>query len=115
MGSILRATCSCGFIQEWIPLGGGMRNYETVCSAPALCTSCGLLVCANYLDDMPRCPCGGTVRFYNDPALYRTPVGELTVADWNIREKSFSLPDTHYLCPKCSEMNMHFRFAGCFD
>jgi len=71
MGSIVSASYPCGFEEEGLALGGGMRDFATRCSLPALCTDCGAFQVANSKAKRPRCSwCQGSLRFYTDPALY---------------------------------------------
>jgi len=122
MGAGLRAVCPCGFTADGLFVGGGMLNFKTYCGAPALCESCGALDVLNYLEDDPRCEkCGGTVRFYSDPALHeqsgsmRPPPHE--VFSWNLPGKRgrLVLPDVAYLCPQCRQKTLRFESVLMWD
>jgi DNA-directed RNA polymerase subunit M/transcription elongation factor TFIIS len=120
MGSIFKASCPCGFRSDSLFLGGGFKNFETYCGAPALCTSCGSLTVINYLEENPRCRnCGGPVRFYNNSQLQsRKPSSKQMVEEvfsWKYKSGIFTLPNTEYLCPKCGKMTMRFEHQGMWD
>jgi DNA-directed RNA polymerase subunit RPC12/RpoP len=115
MGSILRASCECGFEQGGIGLGGGMMNFTTYFGAPALCRHCRKLVVRNYLAKTARCPqCRRKVTYYNNPSVQAGPSGE-EVASWNAGDKTFQLSATKYLCPQCGQKTMVFEDVGCCD
>lgn len=139
MGSILNATCPCGFSSGGL-VGGGFMSFQTYCGAPAICESCGAFNFLNYLEDDPRCEqCGGTVRFYNDPELQEqadspgaldsmTPAERSERIDWLCEPKypifswnlenergPFVLPDVGYLCPSCRRKTMRFEGIGAWD
>src|SRR5258708_36278165 len=113
MGAGLRAACPCGFKAGGLMVGGGMLNFRTSCGAPALCDACGALAVLNYLEHDPRCPeCGGSVRFYSNPALQALvdPAGvePPDIFSWNVDGKRgrLVLPDIAYLCPSCRQNTM---------
>lgn len=122
MGSGLRATCSCGFTENGLFVGGGMTNFMTYCGAPGLCDTCGTFGVLNYLEDAPRCAeCGGAVRFYNDSALQEPadPADHLprNVFEWNVRggRGPLILPDVNYLCPHCHQKTLRFEVTLMWD
>jgi hypothetical protein len=122
MGTILVASCSCGFASGDFFAGGGMLNFTTYCGAPALCEACGAFSILNYLDANPSCSqCSGSVRFYNDPAL-QTPLDPAAPArreifSWQAGGEYgvFQLPHTPYRCPQCHELRMTFTEVGMWD
>jgi hypothetical protein len=84
--------------------------------------ACGSLNIVNYLDSAPQCPqCGGTVQFYNDPALQEpsdpTTPPRRDVFNWYLDQQGyiFSLPDTTYKCPQCAELRLRFTQRGNWD
>ena len=120
MGSAITARCKCGFESDSILVGGGMRNFKTVCHMPGVCRNCNRFVVANYLAKRPRCPeCGKKITFYNDPSLQASE-GESedqdkrTIFEWNVPppHKSILLTDTRYYCPKCGRMDLRFEDGG---
>jgi len=120
VGSVLKATCVCGFASDDVFAGGGMDNFTTTCMAPALCRECGRLIVSSYLADRPCCRvCGEPVTFYDDASLRSDPSGPPPehVFTWNIiaRSRTLVLPDADYLCPCCDEMSMRFECVGMWD
>ncbi len=125
MGSILRATCGCGFDSTNLYVGGGRVNFGTICRVPAICSKCGDLVTVNYLEAGARCPkCGSAVTTYDDLTLRANPgesFGQDTELDsvfsWRIpnTQDDFYLPMAQYLCPRCRKLNMRFHQAGTWD
>jgi len=70
MGTIIKATCQCGFESWNIFAGGGFTNFMPDLAAPAFCKKCKALVVSNYLSKKPKCPkCKGKIVFYNDKTL----------------------------------------------
>jgi len=70
MGSVLKASCPCGYSADELVVGGGRANFRTYCGAPALCQACHTIGVVNYLDEQPACPtCKGAVMFYDAPKL----------------------------------------------
>lgn len=122
MGQILEATCTCSFQARGLFVGGGMRNFETYCGAPALCCDCGVIHILNYLDRPHVCPhCGNAVVFYNDPRLFSLPATKTedrpAVFSWHVpgEAEPFVLLDVDYLCPTCREMHLRFTLTGFWD
>ena len=116
MGNMLKASCRCGFKEEFLA-GGGMQNFQTFCGAPAFCTQCQKFVLLNYLAEDTSCPdCGAEVTFYNDPSLQQAPKkAHGTIFTWNTQKGEFILPDTSYRCPSCGKFDLHFQNAGNWD
>jgi predicted RNA-binding Zn-ribbon protein involved in translation (DUF1610 family) len=124
MGSIIKAVCECGFSSPHIYAGGGFLDFRTSCKVPAICYKCDDIVVVNYLRASVNCPkCGEEVIFYNDPSLRKESTGaegetELdAVFSWRMPHtgKSFCLPATQYLCPKCGKMTLKFYQVGNWD
>ncbi len=116
MGDILQGICECGFDTGNIPGGGGFSDFETNCSAPAVCINCKKFLVKNYLKKYSKCPaCRKKVTFYNNPSLQieisQTGSNYNHVFSWD----DFYLPDTLYWCPKCEKKKMRFIDVGCFD
>jgi Zn finger protein HypA/HybF involved in hydrogenase expression len=93
-------------------VGGGMRNFDSVCNFPAYCDECSSLVQVNVLLETLRCPnCGSRrVRSYDHPDLQGRR-GNRQVASWDVSAKlgrSVSLDDGTYLCPACGKLSLRF-------
>jgi Zn finger protein HypA/HybF involved in hydrogenase expression len=121
MGSILRATCSCGYRSGELEAGAGKRLAGRQCMLPALCRTCRAVVTADRLAPAAACPqCGGPVQFYDDPSLQAPRQGgggqAAYVFRWPLGEGRFAeLPATRYFCPKCEQLAMTFTVIGCVD
>jgi len=117
MGTIIKATCQCGFESKDIFAGGGFANFMTELAAPAFCNKCKSLIVSNYRSKNPKYPkCKGKISFYNDKTLQEGE-SEEDIFSWSLpnEEGEFRLADTSYLCPKCKEMKMRFMVVGCWD
>lgn len=129
MGSMFIAQCDCGFESNMMHVGGGMRNFNEVLNAPALCEKCQILLVKNYLKQDPRCSrCGVKIKFYNDPSLFKGLLPK-NISDclfyWRLPDDFnssstenndfFCLPKADYLCPRCGKMNIRFIECGCWD
>lgn len=121
MGSILKASCPCGFASGEFPAGGGMRNFRTFCAAPAICLTCRKFLVVNLLDKEHPCPhCKSAVTVYDDSSVQAEPKGpqqqEGAVFSWNLDDRGqFRLPMSKYLCPKCGGKTMTFQHVCCWD
>ena len=115
MGSSVEANCECGF-HDLFMVGGGMRNFDSVCFFPAHCDACSSLVGVNLLLKTLLCPnCSSRcVRSYDHPDL-QGQRGAREVASWSIfdkSERSLSLNDGTYLCPACKKFSLRFSDGG---
>lgn len=121
MGEIIKAICTCGFESENIFAGGGFQNFQTTCTAPAICLNCRKFLIKNYKKKHEKCPdCGKGVTFYNNPSLQiQTDESKKSrvIFSWHISGKrgDFQLPDTQYLCPRCGKMTLTFIVIGNWD
>lgn len=109
MGSIIRASCACGFSTEFF--GGSRRgNHHALCMAPARCNSCRTLQADNYLSHDARCPaCGAAVVIYNAPGLQAGP------APAGPHPTDFALPRSGCRCPACGSFNLYFEPLSCCE
>lgn len=122
MGSIIKAICECGFESGDIFAGGGFLNFQTICSAPAICLNCNRFLIKNYMKKYSKCPvCWKKVTFYNDPSV-QIQINESykksdNVFSWHVNDEKgeFRLPNTRYLCPKCGKMTLKFEKVGNWD
>jgi len=118
MGSVFCANCTCGYESEDLFLGGGMMNFHEVCNAPALCESCEEIILLNYLAPAPyRCSkCKREALFYDTPSLKGELLAKLPVFAWQVLgDKTFTLSDAYYACPKCKQKNLRFYDVGSWD
>jgi predicted RNA-binding Zn-ribbon protein involved in translation (DUF1610 family) len=114
MGTALTASCQCGY-EKGTSVGGTMRNFMTVCHAPALCRDCKELVTLNYLAGEHSCPnCGKEVAFYNHESLRRKNAA-YDLVNAVVDDKNFKLSDIKYRCPRCGKLSLKFRVWGHFD
>jgi len=119
-GTILKASCPCGYHIDNIYAGGGFANFRTVCAAPACCAACKIMEVLNWLEDAPKCKtCGEKPVFYNDPSLQEKPrpgSKPRIVFSWNTDKKgTFELPDINYRCPRCGKLTLRFTMTGMWD
>jgi hypothetical protein len=116
-GTILRASCPCGYHQDNIMAGGGMASFTTYCGVPAYCSVCKTMEILNWLEESPRCrTCQAKPVFYNDPSLQEKPSAGAKPRDvfsWNTDKKgTFKLSDINYLCPQCRKLQLRFTVTG---
>ena len=70
MGTILIASCPCGFKPKPIYAGGGMmERFRYICQAPAACLKCKRLLVLNYWDDDVKCPKCGSDDWRGNPMV----------------------------------------------
>ncbi len=113
MGGIIKATCQCGFQTEFMG-GSGKDNFDEVCHAPALCSSCSELIVANYMNEASACEkCGKPLIFYNEPKLQENSSNDLNNSP-DQRDPIFILPSEKCLCPKCNKKELQFIHVGCW-
>ncbi len=120
MGSILKASCQCGYEVPDIYAGVGLMSGFSTCNLPAFCPKCKDVVVGNYLKKSARCPeCYGILVYYNHPSLRKDVTVSNIVFDWGRSplgdEKDFILYDIDYLCPKCGKMKLRFSDLGTWD
>ena len=116
MGSLLRASCPCGYTSPTIPAGGGFATFQTICAVPALCPTCKEVVGVNAMNPERACPkCGEAVILCGglEPLAAKH---DRVVFNWNVAPLgTYVLDDRAYRCPKCGEVKMTFRDDGCWD
>ena len=115
MGSIVKATCSCGLDQE-VTVGAGMINFKTKCYFPCYCEHCEGLIEADIMSSTTTCPdCNSEGLIpYTEPNL-SSANGSCRVTSWRLRGQELQLDDGHYLCPSCKTMSLRFSLAANFD
>ncbi|WP_043601187.1 hypothetical protein [Solidesulfovibrio magneticus] len=117
-GTIIAASCPCGYAVKGLPLFGGNSNFKTVCNFPALCKATGRLTLVNALDPTapPKdCPSGEVVS-YESPIMRKADGGE-PIATWRVPGKDMvlSLFAGRYLCPRCLKYSLRFQVVGYWD
>jgi len=107
MGMIINATCApCGFYQE-VYFGCSIDETVKEVMVPALdLEGCELLV-RWYSEKEATC---GELTFYNDPALYK---GEVT--DLSLRWGEIILNPINNFCPECNRFAMAFNITYQYD
>ncbi len=116
MGSIIHASCQCGY-EKTMFLGGGMANFTTYCGFPCFCEKCRLLFDANLFVRV-RCPeCGQAAAIPYDDSRICLRRGDI-VFSWNVSDqfdRELILTDGDYLCPKCEGYTLTFADVGNWD
>jgi len=117
-GTIVSASCPCGYVKKGLPLFGGRSNFMTVCRFPALCKATGELTLVNVLDPKaaPRdCPSGDIVS-YENPVMRKADGGG-PITFWKIpgKDRVLHLFAEPYLCPRCLKYSLRFQVTGNWD
>ena len=116
MGSIITAHCECGYKKEEMFVGGGMRDFGTVCNFPHYCEACKIVFEANLLKKERYCPECGTEKVvaYEDHACRSE---EKIVFSWNAidLDGELKLTDGWYFCPACGSYRLIFSDVGSWD
>lgn len=99
MGSILCATCSCGYVRDGILAGSGRDPNDEF--LPGHCAHCNEVV--SVRTNRPRLRCS---RCGRKPEVYRLydPAG--------LDEQFEDLP---HPCPRCRQVALRFDFVGIWD
>ena len=118
MGSVITATCKCGYKTDRLFLGSGMSGYKEI--FPAICSHCKIVVAIDYFNNTSQCPtCKKIVTFYNDNKLKSNEEVERNTGDvfsWGITDNTIlKLPNIHYLCPRCGQYGLKFEHTGYWD
>ena len=118
MGSMVEASCECGY-EGTFPIGGGMATFQEECSFPCLCRQCKRVVDANLLTKLacPTCR-SDNITPYDQPELCEQQ-GSNVVASWSFggqNGRELQLTDGLYFCPLCDTYRLRF-FEGdvCWD
>lgn len=118
MGSMINASCECGY-EKNMSLGGGMMNFNTRCNFPFYCEGCNILFEDNIFNEKIICPnCHKGDIYSYDTAKACGSVGEKTVFDWNVGNeigRKLLLTDGDYICPSCHKFSLRFEDVGCWD
>lgn len=120
MGMMLAAYCRCGYKNEALAAGAGMRTFTEHCEAPCLCAACHEVVTVDLMDSGQPCPvCGAHAIAYDDLTLggAETESELYPVVEWNLFDgRTFTLHSgSRYRCPGCSSDTMAFEVLGHFD
>lgn len=83
MGTIIEASCACGYSKH-MGLGGGFLDSTERNAFPYLCRECSDIVVLNAMDAAPRCSqChGAAVTSYSDPSMFLNQVLGYAVHQW---------------------------------
>lgn len=118
MGSIIGASCDCGYEKSEMFLGGGMANFNTYCNFPHYCEDCRTLFEADLFDksrSCPRCKKRNVIAYDDERAC---KIEGKNVFSWNVQEeigRNLNLTDGSYICPACGKFNLTFFDIGCWD
>lgn len=119
VGTMIAASCNCGYENNALAVGGGTLSFMEHCAAPALCTTCREVVTIDLMDSDATCPsCGGAPTPYGDSSLGAAKtVHDGPAIKWNLPDaSSFELDhEGVYTCPRCLQASMSFADVGCFD
>ena len=122
MGSMLISQCKCGFESDCLSVGGGMMDFNEKCWTPCYCDECELVMSINILTKEGkkgyyRCTkCKKRVKYYGEIGEDTFEYQDGYIFDWRINfEKSYSLKNKLYYCPKCKEENLQFHSVGNWD
>lgn len=124
MGQIIRASCPCGYKNDSIRIGGGVRDTGKKFSFPAYCPGKEPhIVSANLCSKTLRCsPHKTKPILYNDESLIGKRGRSIRVSFWAEAKEAGSPPLTFeltsgtYLCPACQNYTLKFSAPYiCFD
>lgn len=102
MGTMIQATCICGYTSDLLLEGCGMAGPET-CSDLARCDHCREVVSV-YVDSVrKRC------------RTCRRKVVVLSSAEWTADTVPKTWPATGVECPRCHQPTMQLEMAGLWD
>ena len=122
MGSMLISQCKCGYESDCLSVGGGMMDFNEKCWTPCYCDECELVMSINILTKEGkkgyyRCTkCKKRVKYYGEIGEDTFEYQDGFIFDWRINfEKSYSLKNKLYYCPKCKKENLQFHSIGNWD
>lgn len=104
MGTLLRAECCCGFINDRIFFGASMEE-DGVCYVPALKNGESNIEMINIRKDNNHL----RYIFYTDNFFYQGNLEQYHNA-WELK-----LSKKNNLCPKCKNYEMEFIYRGEYD
>lgn len=92
MGTIIKASCNCGYNTKDLFFGAGMMDFDEVSNVPALKNGSSEIVMINHKkkENYPE------YSFYTDDFLSGKPNSSQTIDHFNL-----SLHTDNNLCPKC--------------
>lgn len=105
MGTILKAECNCGFINEKISFGAGMED-EGICNVPALRNGSSNIEMKNIRkkESFPN------YIFYTEKIFNESDGKDDYYDAWELKLKK-----KNNLCPKCQKYEMEFVYVGEYD
>ena len=121
MGSIITATCDCGYRENEMLLGWRANKIPLLykeCFFPCYCDKCRTMFTGNICNEKVLCPmcCNERTLAYDNKTL--SIPGKNIVFEWNTEKavgRNLILTDGKYRCPVCGRMSMQFRDIGCWD
>jgi hypothetical protein len=116
-GDILDASCPCGYHKERLFLYGGRANFKTICLFPALCKTSREITLINVLDPRrdPRDCKASDALSYEHPSLAPTEPGK-SMSYWRLsNERTVTIYEGGYVCPRCGQRTLRFKHAGNWD
>lgn len=107
MGHFISASCTCGYSNEHLSIGGGMLTFTTVCDHPAYCAAGRHVVTVNLMEQPITCPegCAGTPLPYCKTPSLQIKRGKGLVSDWDGLKINTGL----YKCPRCEAYSLQFH------
>ena len=112
MGSLIKAVCKNCSYETNLKMGGGMMDFASNCSFPALNKTANEIEERNILKRDKEKNNPPNILFYDSKSL---------VDNKSIRSKeylgwyNYRLYDANYYCPKCGKFTLQFSFTGLFD
>ncbi|MBU4537768.1 MAG: hypothetical protein L6264_09070 [Weeksellaceae bacterium] len=106
MGTIIKASCTCGYKTEELYYGAGMADHGSVCKVPALRNGSSGLEMVNIKKKMFY----PDYVFYNENILSGFPNNSRTIDFYPIK-----LHTEGNLCPACKDYTLSMADVGCFD
>ncbi|MFW5983086.1 MAG: hypothetical protein ACOCQ4_01190 [bacterium] len=112
MGSLIKAVCeNCGYETE-LHLGGGMMDFDTNCSFPALNKSMNRIEERNIFKRDKEKNNPSHILFYDSESLVdKNSIRSKDHLNWD----KYRLYDADYYCPKCGKFALKFILTGLFD
>lgn len=111
MGTGVQPICTqCNHTFTTIYLGGGFRDYGTVCKVPVPCYDCGKLMELNLLRKEIRCSsCSKQVEPFGEIVSEEMEESDDVRFSWSLDfEHRYQLRDKDYSCPKCKQPHLRF-------
>lgn len=112
MGSIISAACTnCGFEDDRVVIGGGLKTFKEHSAWPVNCQECKTLRSANIVREPLACStCGSTrITIYGSrvqrQAKSSFEENDMPAASWG----DYQLKSGPHMCPRCSTEGLVFQ------